>query len=99
MKQFQFELGQQVAIAASGENGTIKGRAEYTNSANTYYLQYKAADGRATSAWWDEDALVKHCKECGSTGQIRAPHSAYFVRCDSCTSGPSSTAHLDDQPL
>ena len=92
MKQFQFELGQQVAIAVSGEHGTVIGRAEYTNAVNSYYLHYKAADGLACKQWWDEDSLVKQCDECGSTGQSRAPYSAKFVPCDSCTSRPSSTA-------
>lgn len=92
MKQFQFELGQQVAIATSGEHGTIKGRAEYTNTVNSYYLHYKAADGRACHAWWDEDTLVKHCDECNSTGLIRAAYSTQFLPCERCTSRPNSTA-------
>ncbi|HHA2858088.1 TPA: hypothetical protein ACOFDH_000461 [Stenotrophomonas maltophilia] len=57
MKQFKFELGQQVNIAASGEGGEVIGRAEYTTSENTYYIRYKAADGRATESWWSESAL------------------------------------------
>lgn len=58
MKRFAFELNQQVAIAASGEAGTVIGRAEYANSCNNYYVRYRASDGRATEAWWTEDALI-----------------------------------------
>lgn len=55
--QFKFNLTQRVVIAASGESGDVIGRAEYTHSANSYYIRYRAADGRATEAWWAEDAL------------------------------------------
>lgn len=57
MDSFKFQLGQQVAITASGEQGTVVGRAEYTNSSNSYYVRYRSADGRAVEAWWTEDAL------------------------------------------
>jgi hypothetical protein len=57
MNGFEFELKAQVVITASGETGTVQGRAQYTNSENTYYVRYKAADGRATEAWWPESAL------------------------------------------
>jgi hypothetical protein len=56
-KKFKFELGQQVTISASGETGTVQGRAEYAAAESTYYVRYKAADGRATEAWWPESAL------------------------------------------
>lgn len=56
--KFKFGLKQVVKIKESEETGTIQGRAEYTNSENNYYLRYKAADGRATEAWWPESALV-----------------------------------------
>jgi len=54
---FKFSLQQKVVIATSGEQGEIVGRAEYTSSANNYLIRYQAADGRATEAWWQEDAL------------------------------------------
>lgn len=57
-KGFAFELGATVAISVSGETGTIVGRAEYTAAANNYLVRYKTADGRATEAWWQEDALT-----------------------------------------
>ena len=55
---FKFELKQTVIIAASGEAGEVLARAEYSTSENSYYLRYKAADGRATEAWWSESALT-----------------------------------------
>ena len=55
---FKFELQQTVTIAASGEAGEVLARAEYATSESSYYLRYKAADGRATEAWWSESALT-----------------------------------------
>lgn len=57
-EKFKFELKQQVTIAASGEQGTVIGRAEYVHCENSYYIRYKAADGRATESWWTESALA-----------------------------------------
>ena len=54
---FKFNLKQLVKIEESGETGTIIGRAEYATSENSYCLRYKAADGRAVEAWWQESAL------------------------------------------
>lgn len=54
---FKFSLGQQVEIAVSGESGEVIARAEYATSCNSYLVRYKASDGRATVAWWDEDSL------------------------------------------
>lgn len=56
-KTFAFAIAQQVTIAASNESGVVVGRAEYTNSSPSYYVRYAAKDGRATEAWWTEDAL------------------------------------------
>jgi hypothetical protein len=58
MKTFKFELGQQVAIDASGETGEVIGRAEYQRSENGYQVRYRANDGRAVEGWWGESALV-----------------------------------------
>lgn len=55
---FKFDIGQQVAIHASGESGEVLGRAEYATAENNYFIRYKAADGRATEAWWAESALT-----------------------------------------
>lgn len=57
MNRFWFELNQEVVISASGESGSVIGRAEYTQASNNYLVRYKASDGRATEAWWTEDAL------------------------------------------
>ena len=54
---FKHELGDDVAIAASGESGEVIGRAEYPTGENQYWLRYKAADGRAVESWWSESAL------------------------------------------
>lgn len=56
-KEFKFQLNQQVVISASGENGEVIGRADYSHAENSYYLRYKAADGKATECWWTESAL------------------------------------------
>lgn len=55
---FKFSLGEPASIAASHEQGTIIGRAEYLNSEPSYLLRYKANDGRATEQWWQESALA-----------------------------------------
>lgn len=60
MKSFKFELEQQVAIAVSAESGKVIGRAEYSNSENSYLIHYKCADGRAVNSWWEESALIKY---------------------------------------
>lgn len=54
---FAFVLGEVVAISASGEHGSVIGRAEYSHAEDSYYVRYKAADGRAVEAWWPESAL------------------------------------------
>lgn len=57
MRNFAFALSQTVTITASGESGTIIGRAEYATGENSYLIRYKAGDGRATESWWSESAL------------------------------------------
>lgn len=57
-KTFKFAIGQEIAIACSGEVGTIIGRAEYAESADAYFVRYRAGDGRAVEAWWAESALI-----------------------------------------
>lgn len=56
---WEFELGQPVEIANSGERGVVIGRSEYVSSENLYSIRYLAADGRAVEAWWGESALVQ----------------------------------------
>ncbi|WP_334470084.1 hypothetical protein [Arsenophonus sp. PmNCSU2021_1] len=54
---FKHELGQVVQITISGEEGRIKGRAEYTNMSNKYYFHHLTADGYAFDRWFDESDL------------------------------------------
>jgi hypothetical protein len=54
---FRFEINQAVMITASGESGVVVGRAEYATSENSYYVRYRAGDGRAVEQWWQESAL------------------------------------------
>lgn len=54
----KFNLNQTVTIAASGEQGEVIGRAEYSTAEPSYYVRYQCADGRAVEQWWTESALV-----------------------------------------
>jgi hypothetical protein len=47
-----------VRLVLSNEAGVIIGRAEYLESEPSYYVRYKAADGRQVEAWWGESAIV-----------------------------------------
>jgi hypothetical protein len=55
---FKFDIGAQVVIATSGETGKVTGRSHYAASENSYYILYRAADGRATEGWWPESTLA-----------------------------------------
>jgi hypothetical protein len=55
---FDFELGEKVKLALSGETGQIIGRAHYTNSDPSYLVRYVAADGRQIETWQVEDAIA-----------------------------------------
>lgn len=57
MRKFKFDLGQQVMISVSGETGVVIGRAEFSESDNSYWVRYKDAQGMAREAWWSEGAL------------------------------------------
>ena len=54
----KFELGQQVQIEVSGEQGEVIARVEYKDAHPAYTVRYKSADGRAVEAWWNESALI-----------------------------------------
>lgn len=58
MSKFKFELGQEVTNKVSDERGEIIGRAEYTHSESSYYVRYRAGDGRAVDSWWCESSIV-----------------------------------------
>lgn len=57
MKNWKLELGQTVALAMSGEQGVVVGRAEYDGDADRYLVRYKAGDGRLVESWWQADAV------------------------------------------
>ena len=52
-----FELNTELRITASGEQGIVIGRAEYSHRNDQYLLRYQNAEGRAVEEWWGEDAL------------------------------------------
>ena len=54
---FKLELGIKVNVIISGEQGRIKGRAEYANQPNQYLVHYRSADGRATDGWFEEGEI------------------------------------------
>lgn len=56
-KPFRFELRQEVSLSESEEQGIVIGRAEYSNSDNSYLIRYVAGDGRQVEVWWTEDAI------------------------------------------
>jgi hypothetical protein len=56
-ENFSFKLGAQVRIIASGEVGEVIGRAQYAHADDSYFIRYKAGDGRAVESWWNEDAI------------------------------------------
>ncbi|MBO6755693.1 MAG: hypothetical protein JJ902_05170 [Roseibium sp.] len=59
MSEFKFDLKATVMLTVSGEVGKVVGRAQYTNSADQYFIRYQTADLRAVESWWSEDALQK----------------------------------------
>jgi len=56
-EEFTFELKARVRIIASGEVGEVIGRAEYSHADDSYFIRYKAGDGRAVESWWNDDAI------------------------------------------
>ncbi|EIL1426223.1 hypothetical protein ACEZ1X_004454 [Escherichia coli] len=54
---FKFELSQLVEVRITDERGEVKGRAQYADGENRYWIHYKAADGRATTDWFCESML------------------------------------------
>ncbi|WP_140920813.1 hypothetical protein [Limnobaculum xujianqingii] len=54
---FKYPLGAIVKIKVSGEEGHVKGRADYAMTENQYYIHYQANDGRAVSVWFDESDI------------------------------------------
>ena len=54
---FKFALSQAIKVTISGEEGYVKGRAEYANMNNQYSIHYLTADGRGVDGWFDEGEL------------------------------------------
>ena len=54
---FDYNLKDEMKITVSGETGTIVGRAEYTHLRDSYWIRYKAADGRAANGWFTFDEI------------------------------------------
>jgi len=54
----RFGFGDGAEVTRTGESGTVIGVAFYKRTPMTQYLlEYTAADGRASSAWFYEDEL------------------------------------------
>ena len=70
---FKFELSQLVEMRISDEWGEVKARAQYADGENQYLIHYKAADGRATTAWFGESMLE-------ATEDDRHPGCPVFAR-------------------
>lgn len=57
-KIFLYDLGEKLTIVCSGEEGVVVARSDSASHCDQYLLRYKAGDGRAVEAWWDEPALL-----------------------------------------
>ncbi|NOY72941.1 MAG: hypothetical protein GXP14_11295 [Gammaproteobacteria bacterium] len=57
MSDFKYELEQEVKVSCSNEQGSIIGRADYTETENNYFIRYKNASGMAVEQWWAENAI------------------------------------------
>jgi len=60
---FTHRLNSRVTLSESGETGKVVGRAQYTTADNSYYIRYKAADGRQVESWWTEGAIADKPKK------------------------------------
>ena len=86
--KFAFALRDRLVIACSGEAGTVIARSEYVDyAAPQYLLRYKAADGRATDAWWPQSALEREAAQAPADADagavkptlIREPYARHAV--------------------
>lgn len=71
-----FKLGDTVGLSQSGESGVVFGHAEFLNGTHSYLLVYKAADGRQTEAWWEQDRLTAAGKATAATDKKADPKPA-----------------------
>ena len=51
------KLNDVVTVTVSGERGHVIGCAQYTNHGPQSLIRYRASNGRAVEAWWDNDAI------------------------------------------
>lgn len=86
--EFKFNLHQCIELRYSGEQGVVKGRAHYTDSANAYYVTYRAGDGCQRSAWLNESELVK-------TPRLPNDCSVFPLPRDMATGSPATTTVLE----
>ena len=59
MEEDTFVLGDEVKMKMSDEKGVVQGVVHYLYAPTSYYVMYKAADGRQASRWWEAQALEK----------------------------------------
>ncbi|QOV92610.1 hypothetical protein [Novosphingobium sp. ES2-1] len=52
-----FGLGEKVSLDQSKETGIVIGVATYLDAETSYFVRYKAADGRQVEHWWNESAI------------------------------------------
>ena len=53
-------VGTVVKIRASEEQGVVTGFAQHQRlKSKQFFVEYKAADGRASEAWFHEDQLIE----------------------------------------
>jgi hypothetical protein len=56
--RFKYDLKGSVTIAASGEQGTVRARAEWATGNVSYFVAYTSKAGEYREAWIDEDLLA-----------------------------------------
>lgn len=70
---FKFDLKANVSITASGEKGTVRGRAEYASGNLSYYVAYTSATGEYREAWIDQDMLTGFVERRKRPVKVAAP--------------------------
>ncbi|PCJ68232.1 MAG: hypothetical protein COA62_15830 [Rhodobiaceae bacterium] len=96
MKFVDTNLGQRVKIAISGEVGTIIGQCVYLYEAPSVYVEYKAADGSASSSWFSPEQLEIQTTEDDTADAEKAEErSGPFVAGNVHNGDVSFTVHVD----
>ena len=55
---YVFDIGQQVAFSTSKNPGTVVGRAEYIDSAPSYYVRFIDGHGDQKKEWFSESDIA-----------------------------------------